>query len=764
MKVTIDTGVAPYSDAWAGFRGEDWKNTVNVRDFIQHNYTPYEGDDAFLAQATPATTALWQKVMVGIRQENATHAPVDFDTNIATTITAHGPGYIDEELETIVGLQTDKPLKRALHPYGGINMIRSSFEAYGREMDPQFEYLFTDLRKTHNQGVFDVYSPEMMRCRKSGVLTGLPDGYGRGRIIGDYRRVALYGITYLVRERELQFADLQGRLERGEDLEATIRLREELAEHRRALLQIQQMAASYGFDISRPAMNAQEAVQWVYFAYLAAVKSQNGGAMSLGRTATFLDIYIERDMQAGRLSEVQAQELIDHFIMKIRMVRFLRTPEFDTLFSGDPIWATEVIGGMGLDGRTLVTKNSFRYLHTLHTMGPAPEPNLTILWSEHLPIAFKKYAAQVSIVTSSLQYENDDLMRADFNSDDYAIACCVSPMVIGKQMQFFGARANLAKTLLYAINGGVDEKLKIQVGPKAAPLLDDVLNYDTVMASLDRFMDWLAVQYISALNLIHYMHDKYSYEASLMALHDRDVCRTMACGIAGLSVAADSLSAIKYATVKPVRDQNGLAVDFVIEGEYPQYGNNDDRVDSIACDLVERFMKKIQALPTYRNAVPTQSILTITSNVVYGEKTGNTPDGRRSGTPFAPGANPMHGRDRKGAVASLTSVAKLPFTYAKDGISYTFSIVPQALGKDEAVRKTNLVGLLDGYFHHEASVEGGQHLNVNVMNREMLLDAIEYPENYPNLTIRVSGYAVRFNALTRAQQQDVISRTFTQAM
>jgi len=764
MKVTIDTGAAPWSDAWAGFRGEDWKNTVNVRDFIQHNYTPYEGDDAFLAQATPATTALWQKVMVGIRQENATHAPVDFDTNIATTITAHGPGYIDEELETIVGLQTDKPLKRALHPYGGINMIRSSFEAYGREMDPQFEYLFTDLRKTHNQGVFDVYSPEMMRCRKSGVLTGLPDGYGRGRIIGDYRRLALYGITYLVRERELQFADLQGRLERGEDLEATIRLREELAEHRRALLQIQQMAASYGFDISRPAMNAQEAVQWVYFAYLAAVKSQNGGAMSLGRTATFLDIYIERDMQAGRLSEVQAQELIDHFIMKIRMVRFLRTPEFDTLFSGDPIWATEVIGGMGLDGRTLVTKNSFRYLHTLHTMGPAPEPNLTILWSEHLPIAFKKYAAQVSIVTSSLQYENDDLMRVDFNSDDYAIACCVSPMVIGKQMQFFGARANLAKTLLYAINGGVDEKLKIQVGPKAAPLLDDVLNYDTVMASLDRFMDWLAVQYISALNLIHYMHDKYSYEASLMALHDRDVCRTMACGIAGLSVAADSLSAIKYATVKPVRDQNGLAVDFVIEGEYPQYGNNDDRVDSIACDLVERFMKKIQALPTYRNAVPTQSILTITSNVVYGEKTGNTPDGRRSGTPFAPGANPMHGRDRKGAVASLTSVAKLPFTYAKDGISYTFSIVPQALGKDEAVRKTNLVGLLDGYFHHEASVEGGQHLNVNVMNREMLLDAIEHPENYPNLTIRVSGYAVRFNALTRAQQQDVISRTFTQAM
>ncbi|HCC6166527.1 2-ketobutyrate formate-lyase/pyruvate formate-lyase [Citrobacter sp. RHB20-C16] len=764
MKVDIDTSDMLYAEAWLGFKGTDWKEEINVRDFIQHNYTPYEGDESFLADATPATTALWEKVMAGIRIENATHAPVDFDTNIATTITAHDAGYIEQELEKIVGLQTDKPLKRALHPFGGVNMIKSSFDAYGREMDPNFEYLFTELRKTHNQGVFDVYSPDMLRCRKSGVLTGLPDGYGRGRIIGDYRRVALYGIRYLVRERELQFADLQSNLEWGQNLEATIRLREELAEHRRALLQMQEMAAKYGCDISRPARNAQEAVQWVYFAYLAAVKSQNGGAMSLGRTASFLDIYIERDFNAGILTEQQAQELIDHFIMKIRMVRFLRTPEFDSLFSGDPIWATEVIGGMGLDGRTLVTKNSFRYLHTLHTMGPAPEPNLTVLWSEALPVAFKKYAAQVSIVTSSLQYENDDLMRTDFNSDDYAIACCVSPMVIGKQMQFFGARANLAKTLLYAINGGVDEKLKIQVGPKTAPLLDDVLDYDTVMDSLDHFMDWLAVQYISALNIIHYMHDKYSYEASLMALHDRDVYRTMACGIAGLSVAADSLSAIKYATVKPVRDHNGLAVDFVIEGEYPQYGNNDERVDSIACDLVERFMKKIKVLPTYRNAVPTQSILTITSNVVYGQKTGNTPDGRRAGTPFAPGANPMHGRDRKGAVASLTSVAKLPFTYAKDGISYTFSIVPAALGKEDPVRKTNLVGLLDGYFHHEANVEGGQHLNVNVMNKEMLLDAIEHPENYPNLTIRVSGYAVRFNALTREQQQDVISRTFTQAM
>ena len=764
MKVNIDTSDMLYAEAWNGFKGTDWKEEINVRDFIQHNYTPYEGDESFLAEATPATTALWEKVMAGIRIVNSTHTPVDFDTHIATTITAHDAGYIEQELEKIVGLQTDKPLKRALHPFGGINMIKSSFDAYGREMDADFEYQFTELRKTHNQGVFDAYSPDMLRCRKSGVLTGLPDGYGRGRIIGDYRRVALYGIRYLVRERELQFADLQSNLEWGQNLEATIRLREELSEHRRALLQMQEMAAKYGCDISRPARNAQEAVQWVYFAYLAAVKSQNGGAMSLGRTASFLDIYIERDFKAGILNEQQAQELIDHFIMKIRMVRFLRTPEFDTLFSGDPIWATEVIGGMGLDGRTLVTKNSFRYLHTLHTMGPAPEPNLTVLWSEALPIAFKKYAAQVSIITSSLQYENDDLMRADFDSDDYAIACCVSPMVIGKQMQFFGARANLAKTLLYAINGGVDEKLKIQVGPKTAPLMDDVLDYDTVMESLDHFMDWLAVQYISALNIIHYMHDKYSYEASLMALHDRDVYRTMACGMAGLSVAADSLSAIKYARVKPIRDENGLAIDFEIEGDYPQYGNNDERVDSIACDLVERFMKKIKVLPTYRNAVPTQSILTITSNVVYGQKTGNTPDGRRAGTPFAPGANPMHGRDRKGAVASLTSVAKLPFTYAKDGISYTFSIVPAALGKEDGVRKTNLVGLLDGYFHHEAHVEGGQHLNVNVMNREMLMDAIEHPENYPNLTIRVSGYAVRFNALTREQQQDVISRTFTQAL
>ncbi|MGG4707849.1 formate C-acetyltransferase, partial [Proteus mirabilis] len=615
-----------------------------------------------------------------------------------------------------------------------------------------------------NQGVFDVYTPDILKCRKSGILTGLPDAYGRGRIIGDYRRVALYGIEFLRKDKFAQFTSLQEKLEKGEDLEMTIQLREEIAEQHAALGQIQEMAAKYGCDISRPAQNAKEAVQWTYFGYLAAVKSQNGAAMSFGRVSTFLDIYIQRDLDAGLLTEEQAQELIDHLVMKLRMVRFLRTPEYDELFSGDPIWATESLGGMGLDGRTLVTKNTFRFLNTLYTMGPSPEPNMTILWSEQLPINFKKYAAKVSIDTSSIQYENDDLMRPDFNSDDYAIACCVSPMVVGKQMQFFGARANLAKTLLYTINGGVDEKLKIQVGPKHAPIMDEVLDFDTVMNRMDQFMDWLATQYVTALNVIHYMHDKYSYEAALMALHDRDVYRTMACGIAGLSVAADSLSAIKYAKVSPIRDENGLAVDFNIEGEYPQFGNNDSRVDDIACDLVERFMKKIQKLHTYRNAVPTQSILTITSNVVYGKKTGNTPDGRRAGAPFGPGANPMHGRDQKGAVASLTSVAKLPFAYAKDGISYTFSIVPNALGKDDDVRKANLAGLMDGYFHHEADIEGGQHLNVNVMNREMLLEAMEDPEKYPQLTIRVSGYAVRFNSLTKEQQQDVITRTFTQTM
>ena len=760
--------------AWEGFVGGDWQHEVNVRDFIQKNYTPYEGDESFLADATPATTALWDKVMEGIKIENKTHEPLDFDTDNPSTITSHKPGYINKELEKIVGLQTDAPLKRAIMPFGGIKMVKGSCEVYGRQLDPEVEHIFTEYRKTHNQGVFDVYTPDILRCRKSGVLTGLPDAYGRGRIIGDYRRLAVYGIDYLMADKKKQFDSLQPKLERGEDIQATIQLREEIAEQHRALGKMKEMAASYGFDISNPATNAQEAVQWTYFAYLAAVKSQNGAAMSFGRISSFLDIYIERDLKNGKITEQEAQELIDHLVMKLRMVRFLRTPEYDQLFSGDPMWATETLGGMGLDGRTLVTKNSFRILHTLYTMGPSPEPNLTILWSEKLPEAFKRFCAKVSIDTSSVQYENDDLMRPDFNSDDYAIACCVSPMVVGKQMQFFGARANLAKTLLYAINGGIDEKNGMQVGPKTEPIKDEVLDFDTVMTRMDSFMDWLATQYVTALNIIHFMHDKYAYEAALMAFHDRDVYRTMACGIAGLSVAADSLAAIKYAKVRPIRgdikDKNGnvvasnVATDFEIEGEYPQFGNNDARVDDIACDLVERFMKKIQTHKTYRNATPTQSVLTITSNVVYGKKTGNTPDGRRAGAPFGPGANPMHGRDQKGAVASLTSVAKLPFAYAKDGISYTFSIVPNALGKEYEAQKRNLAGLMDGYFHHEAEVEGGQHLNVNVMNREMLLDAMENPEKYPQLTIRVSGYAVRFNSLTKEQQQDVITRTFTQSM
>ncbi|HAT3808552.1 TPA: formate C-acetyltransferase [Morganella morganii] len=753
-----------FASAWQGFNLGDWSQEVNVRDFIQKNYTPYEGDESFLAGATEATSTLWAKVMEGIKIENSTHAPIDFDTDLPSTITSHDAGYINKDLEKVVGLQTEKPLKRAMLPFGGIRMIEGSCKAYGREMNPEVEKIFTEYRKTHNQGVFDVYTPDIIRCRKSGVLTGLPDAYGRGRIIGDYRRVALYGIDFLMKDKFAQFTSLQPKLESGEDLRETIQLREEISEQHRALGQMKEMAAKYGLDISGPATNAQEAAQWTYFGYLAAVKSQNGAAMSFGRVSTFLDVYIQRDLEQGKITEVEAQEIIDHLIMKLRMVRFLRTPEYDELFSGDPIWATESLAGMGTDGRTLVTKNSFRFLNTLYTMGPSPEPNMTILWSEKLPLNFKRYAAKVSIDTSSVQYENDDLMRPDFDNDDYAIACCVSPMVVGKQMQFFGARANMAKTLLYAINGGVDEKLKIQVGPKHEPIHSDVLDYDVVMDRLDHFMDWLATNYVTALNCIHYMHDKYSYEAALMALHDRDVYRTMACGIAGLSVAADSLSAIKYAKVKPVRDESGLAVDFEIEGEYPQFGNNDSRVDDIACDIVERFMKKIQKHHMYRNAVPTQSILTITSNVVYGKKTGNTPDGRRAGAPFGPGANPMHGRDQKGAVASLTSVAKLPFAYAKDGISYTFSIVPNALGKDDDVRRTNLAGLMDGYFHHESSIEGGQHLNVNVMNREMLLEAMENPEKYPQLTIRVSGYAVRFNSLTKEQQKDVITRTFTKSM
>ncbi|WP_260258700.1 formate C-acetyltransferase [Vibrio intestinalis] len=754
-----------FAKAWEGFAEGDWQNEVNVRDFIQKNYAPYEGDESFLvSEGTEATNKLWAKVMEGIKLENSTHAPVDFDTSLISTITAHDAGYIEKDLETIVGLQTEAPLKRAIMPNGGVRMIEGSCKAYGRELDPQVSKIFSEYRKTHNQGVFDVYSPDILKCRKSGVLTGLPDAYGRGRIIGDYRRVALYGVDFLIKDKVAQFHSTQEQLEAGDDLQMTMQLREEIQEQHRALGQMKEMAAKYGYDISGPATNAQEAIQWTYFGYLAAVKSQNGAAMSLGRTSTFLDVYVERDIAAGIITEEQAQEMIDHFVMKLRMVRFLRTPEYDELFSGDPIWATESMGGMGVDGRTLVTRTNFRFLNTLYTMGPSPEPNITVLWSEQLPDGFKKFCAKVSIDTSSIQYENDDLMRPDFDNDDYAIACCVSPMVIGKHMQFFGARANLAKTLLYVINGGVDEKLKMQVGPKAEPMTDEVLDFDKVWAGLDNLMDWLAKQYVTALNAIHYSHDKYSYEAALMALHDRDVRRTMACGIAGLSVAADSLSAIKHAKVKPIRDEDGIAIDFEIEGDYPKFGNNDARVDDMACELVSNFMGKIRKLKTYRDAIPTQSILTITSNVVYGKKTGTTPDGRKAGAPFAPGANPMHGRDEKGAVASLTSVGKLPFADAKDGISYTFSIVPNALGKEENSQRSNLAGLMDGYFHHEAGIEGGQHLNVNVLNRETLEDAVKHPEKYPQLTIRVSGYAVRFNSLTAEQQADVIARTFTESL
>jgi formate C-acetyltransferase len=753
-------------EVWRGFSKGEWQTSVNTRDFIQTNYTPYEGDESFLAEVTETTTTLWNDVMEGIKQESSTHAPVDFDTDLPSTVTSHGAGYINQDLETIVGLQTDKPLKRAIIANGGIRMVKSSCEVYGRELDPMVEKIFTDYRKTHNKACFDLYTKEILACRRSGIITGLPDAYGRGRIIGDYRRLSLYGIDFLKADKIEQFNSTQSFLEQGQDLEKTMRLREELADQVQALEDIHTMGLTYGIDMSLPARTAQEAIQFTYFGYLAAVKSQNGAAMSLGRTSTFIDVFVERDIANGLITEQQAQEMVDHFIMKLRMVRFLRTPEYDSLFSGDPIWATEAMAGMGVDGRTLVTKTTFRYLHTLHTMGPAPEPNMTILWSEQLPIAFKQYAAKVSIETSSVQYENDDLMRPDFNNDDYAIACCVSPQIVGKHMQFFGARANLAKALLYTINGGIDEKSQQQVGPQVAKITDEVLNFDTLMPRYDAMLDWLATQYVTALNIIHYSHDRYSYEASLMALMDRDVRRTMACGIAGLSVVADSLAAIKFAKVTPIRDENGVAIDFEIEGDYPKFGNNDARVDDIACDLVERFMKKIQTMHMYREAIPTQSILTITSNVVYGRKTGNTPDGRRAGMPFGPGANPMHGRDENGAVASLTSVSKLPFAYAKDGISYTFSIVPNALGKDENTQKQNLAALMDGYFHHEATgaadgIEGGQHLNVNVLNRDTLLDAVEHPEKYPQLTIRVSGYAVRFNSLTREQQQDVITRTFT---
>ena len=654
-----------------------WSKEINVRDFIQRNYTPYEGDSSFLEGPTEATSKLWQECLDLFQKERENMGVLDMDTKIVSTITSHGAGYIDKPLEKIVGLQTDKPLKRALQPFGGIRMAESACEAYDYKVDPEISEIFRKYRKTHNQGVFDVYTPEMRKARHAAILTGLPDAYGRGRIIGDYRRVALYGIDRLIEDKIEQHASVHGAM-----TSEKIQLKEELAEQIRALEEMKELGRIYGFDISKPARNAQEAVQWLYFGYLSAVKEQNGAAMSIGRTSTFLDIYIERDLKEGIITEAQAQELIDHFIMKLRLVKFARTPEYNSLFSGDPTWVTESIGGMGVDGRTLITKNSFRYLHTLENLGTAPEPNLTVLWSKNLPHNFKQYAAHISITTSSIQYENDDMMRA-VHGDDYAIACCVSSMVVGKEMQFFGARANLAKCLLYAINGGVDERLKEQVGPKYRPITSEYLDYDEVMEKYEGMMDWLAWLYTNTLNVIHYMHDKYCYERSQMALHDRDVKRYFAAGIAGLSVVADSLSAIKYAKVKTIRDENGIVVDYEVEGDYPKYGNNDDRVDSIAVDIVRKFMNMIRTHNTYRNAIPTMSILTITSNVVYGKKTGNTPDGRKQGVPLAPGANPMHGRDENGAVASLSSVAKLPFQDAQDGISNTFSIIPNALGKDE---------------------------------------------------------------------------------
>ena len=659
------------------FKPGKWQTEINVRDFIQRNYTPYEGDASFLAGPTASTTKLWEECCELFKQEREKGGVLDMDTRVVYTITSHGAGYIDKDLETIVGLQTDAPLKRSMQPFGGIRMAETSCKSYGYEVDPEVSEIFTKYRKTHNQGVFDVYTPEMKAARHSAIITGLPDAYGRGRIIGDYRRIALYGIDRLIEDKKAQFASLE-----GEMTAERIQLREEISEQIKALNEMAQLGETYGFDIRKPAQNTKEAIQWLYFGYLSAVKEQNGAAMSIGRTSTFLDIYIERDLANGTFTEEQVQEMIDHFIMKLRLVRFARTPEYNSLFTGDPTWVTESIGGMGIDGRSLVTKNSFRYLHTLENLGAAPEPNLTVLWSKRLPKAFKEYCAHISIKTSSIQYENDDMMRVT-HGDDYAIACCVSSMVVGKEMQFFGARANLAKCLLYAINGGVDERLKEQVGPKYAPITSEYLDYDEVMARFEGMMEWLAGLYVNTLNCIHYMHDKYCYERSQMALHDRDVKRYFATGIAGLSVVADSLSAIKYAKVKTIRDENGIVVDYATEGEFPKYGNNDDRVDSIAVELVSKFMNMIRKHHTYRNSIPTMSILTITSNVVYGKKTGNTPDGRKMGVPLAPGANPMHGRDTQGAVASLASVAKLPFDDAQDGISNTFSIIPNALGKDE---------------------------------------------------------------------------------
>lgn len=736
--------------AWAGFKPGAWQEKIDVVDFIKTNYTPYEGDDSFLAGVTERTKKVWDIVSDLMKKEVANGGLLDADVSTPSAVDAYGPGYIEKDLELIVGLQTDAPLKRAIMPYGGYRMVQASCEAYGLKEDEKVKEIFTKYRKTHNEGVFQAYTPEIRACRKSAIITGLPDAYGRGRIIGDYRRVALYGIDALIEEKTLEKAS-SDHMDMVEDV---IREREELSDQILALESMKRMALSYGIDISKPARSFKEAVQWVYFGYLSATKDQNGAAMSLGRVSSFLDIYAERDLNTKVADESEIQEIMDDFIIKLRMIRFLRTPEYNELFSGDPVWVTESIGGMGDDGRTLVTKNSFRILHTLNNLGPAPEPNMTVLWSTKLPENFKKFCAAVSIDTSSIQYENDDLMRPLFGSD-YGIACCVSPMIIGKEMQFFGARANLAKALLYAINGGVDERTFAKVVDGFEPITSEYLNYDEVAEKFDAIMTWLAKTYVSALNIIHFMHDKYYYEKAQLSLMDKDIVRKLGCGIAGFSVVVDSLSAIKYAKVKPIRNEQGIAVDFEIEGDFPKYGNNDDRVDSIATALVEQFMNKIRQLPTYRKAVPTQSILTITSNVVYGKKTGNTPDGRKANVPFAPGANPLHGRDVCGALASLCSVAKLPFEHAKDGISNTFSIIPNSLGKTKEDRIQNLTGMLDGYM-----TKHGQHLNVNVLNRETLKDAMEHPENYPQLTIRVSGYAVNFIKLTRDQQLDVISRTF----
>lgn len=744
------TAAAQQSTAgpWDGFHGLLWQKEINVRAFIQLNYTPYEGDDAFLAPATPRTTAIWEK-LTALFPEERRKGVLDV-SQIPSSITAHGPGYVDEANEIIVGLQTEAPLRRAVMPNGGFRMVLSALETYGYEPDPALVEAFTKYRKTHNEGVFDAYTPDIRRCRSSHLLTGLPDAYGRGRIIGDYRRVALYGVDRLIEEKQREKAALDP-MPSTEDV---IRDREELAEQIRALAELKTMAASYGHDISGPARTAREAVQWLYFGYLAAVKEQNGAAMSLGRCSTFLDVYFERDLAAGRLTESRAQEIIDDFVIKLRIVRFLRTPEYDELFAGDPTWVTESIGGMGDDGRSLVTKTSFRMLQTLYNLGPAPEPNLTIWYSPRLPDGFRRFSAKVAIDTSSLQFESDEIMRRTWG-DDGAVACCVSPMLVGKQMQFFGARANLAKCLLYGINGGRDEASGEQVGPASQPVEGEYLDFEDVVARFDRMMDWLAGVYVNAMNVIHYMHDKYAYERIEMALHDYAPVRTMAFGIAGLSVVADSLSAIKHAKVKVVRDATGLVVDYETTGEFPVFGNNDNRVDQLAVWVVSTFMQKLRRHPTYRNAIHTQSVLTITSNVVYGKATGNTPDGRRKGEPFAPGANPMHGRDSHGIHASAASVAKIPYRDAADGISLTTTLVPTGLGRTADDRIDNLTGILDAFFSAT-----GYHMNINVLNRETLLDAMEHPEKYPSLTIRVSGYAVNFVRLSRDQQLDVINRTF----